>query len=189
MFQHIEPFNGWWHLYNHELDKRSPFHGVEHSLFEYNRHIYTFEANPLWDTIESENLLVKILFADYESGYAIIELLGEWNDLQLNDFRLLREHCLDLMFECGITQFILVCENVFNAYLGPDDYYEEFFDYIEDGWLVLFRAREAVLAEFSRYGLDRYVFWSPQLEMMNWRKLKPDQLHEVVQQSINQVLK
>ena len=81
----IEPFFGWLPWYNHEVDERSPFHDVEHNLFYYDRSINRIPAHPLWDDMGSESLLLKILFADYQEGYAIIELFGEWNDLYEND--------------------------------------------------------------------------------------------------------
>lgn len=184
----VEPFYGWLGLYNHEEDERSPFHGVEHNLFEYDRYIYTFPAHPTWDTIESESLLVKILFVDYERGYAIIELLGEWNDLQYNDFKLLCEGCLSYLVDQGINRFALICENVFNVYLGPDDYYEAFQDELEDGWLCLLRARAGVKQEFCHFGLDQYVFFSEELDAIKWRKLRPWQLYDLLQKHIERPL-
>ncbi len=184
----IEPWYGWLHLYNHEIDPNSPFHDVQHSLFEYNRRIYTFEAHPQWDEIDSENLLLKILFANYDEGYAIIELLGEWNDLHYNDFRLMRQHCLDQLVRCGIDKYIFICENVFNAWLEQDDYYEEFVEEIEHGWMCMIRARENVLEDFRAYGIDSYFFWSPEFDAIRWRKLKPDQLFEFVNQHMGRFL-
>ena len=112
----IEPYHGWLHLYSHDIDPNSPFHEVEHSLFEYNRRIYSFEAHPQWDEIGSENLLVKLLYANYDDGYVVIEMMGEWNDLHYNDFMLLRRHVLDQLVMAGIDKFIFICENIFNAW-------------------------------------------------------------------------
>lgn len=189
MFQHIEPFPGWHGYYDPTTDPQSPHYGVEHSLFAYDRHIYTFDANPLWDTIGSENLLVKILFADYEYGYAIIELLGEWNDLHENDFRLLKRHLLEPLLAHGIQKFILICENVFNGYFDADDYYEELHEELEDGWAVLLRARPGVRSEMERYGLGGYFFWSDALDAINWRKLKPWLLYEAAEASMTKLLR
>ena len=36
---------------------------------------------------------MKILFADYEQNFAIIELIGEWNDAIENDIMTLEEGC------------------------------------------------------------------------------------------------
>lgn len=177
MFQDIEPHYGWLGFYSHENDPNSPFHGVEHSLFEYNRRVYTYAAHPLWDDIESESLLVKILYANYLDGYAILELFGEWNDLFENDFRLLMENCLLQLQEAGVTRFVFICENVFNIHLQSDDYYQAFLDELGDeGWMLILRPRQAVWSEIQRYGLAQYFFQHPDLDMLNWRKLKPWQL-------------
>lgn len=186
MFQHLEPFDGWLLLYSHDRDPYSPFHEVEHSLFEYNRHIYTFEAHPLWDTIESESLLVKILYAQYDDGYAILELLGEWNDLHDNDFRLLWENCLHPLVVSGISRFILICENVFHIYPDADDYYQQATEALEDdeGWICLLRARPHVLQEMEAYGIGQYLFYSPHLEALRWRKLKPWEVYTQVRDQL-----
>ncbi len=189
MFQDIEPYYGWLGYYSTETDPRSPFAAVEHNLFEYDRYVYTYAAHPLWDSIESESLLVKILYADYGRGYAILELLGEWNDLHENDFRLLCENCLTYLIDGGVRQFILVCENVFNAYPNTDDYYEALLDELGDtGWVCLLRARPHVLEEFVRYGLSPYLYWNPEFDGLRWRKLKPWQLYDVVAEGMQRLL-
>ena len=184
----IEPFYGWLHLYNHEQDECSPFHNVEHNQFFYDRKVYTYPAHPLWDTIRSESLLVKILYANYDGGWAIIELFGEWNDLFENDFKLLAENCLTYLLDQGINKFILVCENVFNIYLNEDDYYEAMSDELEDGWMCLLRARENVLEEMREYNIAQYFYWSPALDDLNWRKYKPGKLFEVIRSAQERLL-
>lgn len=189
MFQEIEPYYGWLHQYSHDTDERSPFHDVEHNLFAYDRAIYTFPAHPLWDSIGSENLLVKILYADYDSGYAILELLGEWNDLHENDFRLLYDNCLAVMATEGIERFILIAENVFNVWLDQDDYYDALAEELgAEGWLCLLRARPHVKQEFEQYGISRYFYWSQELDDIAWRKTKPQQLYQLVQQRLQLLL-
>ena len=188
-FHDIEPHYGWLGFYSHDIDENSPFHTVEHNLFEYDRYVYTFPAHPLWDDIESEGLLVKILFANYEEHYAIIELFGEWNDLHQNDFKLLCENCLTYLVDAGVTQIIFIAENVFNIYLEADDYYEAFTEELESGWMCLLRARTAVHEELRRYGIDRYFYWNAELDEMNWRKLKPWQLHQLVAARMQRLLK
>jgi hypothetical protein len=188
MFQAIEPFYGWLHLYSHDQDEASPFHEVEHSLFEYNRKIYTFDAHPLWDSIESESLLVKILYADYTEGFAILELFGEWNDLHENDFRLLSENCLQILLGAGINKFILICENVFNVHLDSDDYYADLADELEDGWLCLLRARKNVLEEFDKYNISPYFYWNRRFDDLKWRKMLPWQVYELVRKGREQPL-
>lgn len=188
MFEHIEPFYGWLHLYNHEGDEYSPFHEVVHNLFYYDRQIYTFNAHPCWDTIESESLLLKILYADYGQGFAILEFLGEWNDLFDNDFKLLSERCLRFLLEAGINKFIFIVENVFNAYLQQEDYYHDFTDELADGWMCLLRPRPNVVEEFERYNIGPYFFWSEALDELRWRKLKPWELFEVVERTMHRYL-
>ncbi|MDX1906637.1 MAG: hypothetical protein SF053_06340 [Bacteroidia bacterium] len=176
----IEPFYGWLDLYSHETDTLSPFHEVEHSQFYYDRSVNQIPAHPLWDEIGSESLLVKILFADYEAGYAIIELFGEWNDLYDNDFKLLAENCLTWLVDNGINQFILICENVFHAYLERDDYYEAMQEELEDGWICILRARETVQVEMDAYGIMSYFYRSPILDELAWRRMRPRQLYDLI---------
>lgn len=186
--QDIEPFYGWLNLYQHDRDERSPFHGVVHSEFYYDRAVYNYLAHPLWDNIESESLLVKILYADYEKGYAIIELFGVWNDLLQNDFGLLRENCLLPLVENGIQQFIFICENVLHVYVEEDDYYQAMVDDLEDGWMCLLRTREHVREDLREYQLDQYFFWSPELDDLLWRKLKPWQIWAMVRDKMDRLL-
>jgi len=190
MFQHVEPYHGWLMYYENASDERSPFHDVEHSLFHYDRQIYTFAAHPLWDTIQSESLLTKILYADYERGTAVVELLGEWNDLFENDFRMLRQQLSDPLYQEGIQKFIFICENVFNAYVEGNDYYQELAEFLEEeeGYLVLLRCRDNVKEDLKAYGIDEFFFWSPQLDSLNWRKLKPWFLLDAVDEQMTKVL-
>ncbi|MDX2284085.1 MAG: hypothetical protein NW241_07975 [Bacteroidia bacterium] len=184
----IEPFYGWLELYSHDQDERSPFHEVQHNLFYYDRFIHNIPAHPLWDDIGSESLLVKILYADYEEGYAIIELFGEWNDLFDNDYKLLGENCLTYLVDHGICRFILICENVFHIYLGSDDYYEAMQEELGDGWICALRLRSHVQEEMVQFGISSYIFWSPVLDEAPWRKTKPHQLYELVQLGMRRIL-
>jgi len=188
MFEHIEPYYGWLHLYSHEMDEMSPFHEVEHNLFYFDRHVYTFNAHPLWDSIESESLLMKILFVDYDSGYTIIELFGEWNDLFENDFKLMCENCLDIMLYYGVEKYIFICENVFNIYFEHDDYYSHFMEQLEEGWMCVLKARSNVLEEFVKYDIQQYFYWNHELDKLNWRKLKPWEIKDKIDASISKLL-
>lgn len=184
----VEPFDGWQLYYDANMDDRSPFRDADHQFHATTRQIYNYVANPLWEPIGSESLLVKILFADYDRGYGIIELIGEWNDLHQNDFKLLVEECLAIMQYEGINKFIFICENVFNIYVNDEDYYEAFTDELQDGWVCLLRARDHVKEDFQSYGLDQYLFWSPQIDEIMWRKLRPWQLFEAAENVINRPL-
>lgn len=185
----IEPFYGWLAYYHHEEDKRSPFHDVQHNQFYYDRSINRIPAHPLWDQVGSESLLVKILYADYHEGYAVIELFGEWNDLFENDYKLLAENCLTYLIDEGINRFILVCENVFNIYLESDDYYEALQEELGDGWICLLRPRERVYEEMEEYQIAPYFFHSPVLDDLNWRTIKPPKLYEAVKTRMPKLLR
>ncbi len=78
--QNIEPSFQWEHKYNASKDPNSPFFGRTYSEIEYEHTIYGYYIHPLWDEIESETLYLKILYADYQHKFCIIELFGEWND-------------------------------------------------------------------------------------------------------------
>ena len=186
---HIEPFYGWLNRYSHEADTRSPFHHVEHNLFYFDRSINRIPAHPLWDDIGSESLLVKILYADYGEGFAIIELFGEWNDLFENDFKLLAENCLTYLMDNGINKFILVCENVFHIYPDADDYYQALQEELGlEGWMCTLRARENVWEEMLQYGIASYFYRSPILDEVPWRKIKPNQLFQLVEERMCKLL-
>ncbi len=81
----IEPYFNWRHLYIADEDVKSPFYGRTYSEFEFTQTVYNFYIHPQWDDFGSSTLYIKILFADYETGFAIIEMIGEWNDAIEND--------------------------------------------------------------------------------------------------------
>ena len=95
----IEPYYNWQYLYNSETDELSPYYGEEHSLFEFSNTVYNFYVHPQWDAFGSENLYLKILFVDYEDGYCIIEMIGEWNDAIINDSMTLKRNIIDVMIK------------------------------------------------------------------------------------------
>lgn len=185
---HVEPHYLWLKYYDSEADERSPFHGVVHNEFFYDRQVYQYLAHPQWDFIGSEGLLVKIIFADYERGYAVIELFGVWNDLLENDYRLLAENCLTYLIDNGINKIVLICENILNVYLDSEDYYEAIQDELGDGWICLIRAREHVQREMQDFSIDQYFFWSEELDELHWRKLTPWQLIGAVDLKMRKLL-
>lgn len=178
----IEPFYGWLKHYDPEADHRSPFYGVVHNAFFFDRQVHEYLAHPLWESIGSEGLLVKLLYVDYDRGFAVLEMFGVWNDLLENDFKLFIENCLSRMIQEGISRFVLVMENVLNIYLEADDYYQEITEMLgEGGWICLLRTREHVLRELSAYGIDAYFYWAEGLDELRWRKLKPWQLLTLIE--------
>ncbi|HSZ25527.1 MAG TPA: hypothetical protein VK766_07420, partial [Cytophagaceae bacterium] len=112
--QDIEPFYNWEIYYNSSEDSLSPFFQVEYNLHHYTNEIYGYYIHPLWDYIGSETLYIKILFADYDTGFLIMELFGEWNDALHNDIMHLKRNVIDHFTLQGIRKYILIGENVFN---------------------------------------------------------------------------
>jgi hypothetical protein len=56
--------------------------------------VYDHVIHPQWDNFGS-TLYLKLLFADYDEGYVIIELIGEWNDLLHNDIMFLKRNIIE----------------------------------------------------------------------------------------------
>jgi hypothetical protein len=179
--QDIEPFYNWRELYTSEEDVRSPFYEREYSEFEYTHTIYNYYIHPQWDFMGSPTLFIKIIFADYESGFAIIELIGEWNDAINNDIMILKRDIVDELIRHGINKFILVGENVLNFHSSDDCYYEEWLDDIEEGWIAGINFRDHVLKEMSDTNIDYYITFGGEFNDMDWRTHSPFQLLERIQ--------
>ena len=73
----IEPHYNWRDYYIASEDERSPFYGRIYSEFEFTHAIYDHVIHPQWDEIESPTLYIKILYVDYDQGFATIEMIGE----------------------------------------------------------------------------------------------------------------
>lgn len=174
----IEPHYNWRTHYRVEEDVNSPFYGKEYSEFEFTESLYDHLIHPQWDNIGSPSLFIKIIYADYLQGYAIIELLGEWNDCLHNDIMFLKRDIADHLMERGINKFILIGENVLNFHYSDDCYYEEWFEDVvdENGWIALLNFNDFVLREFSEIDLDAYFVLGGQLNEINWRTKKPKAL-------------
>lgn len=172
----IEPFYNWRHLYISAEDENSPFYGREYSEFEFSNKIYNYYIHPQWDDMGSETLYLKILFVDYDEQYAIIELIGEWNDCINNDIMLLKRDIIDELIYMGIHKFIMIGENVLNFHPSDDSYYEEWFQDVDDGWIVFLNFQEHVMKEFKRSNLDYYFISDGELNEFNWRKFSPGQV-------------
>ncbi|MEO6488864.1 MAG: hypothetical protein ABIO04_02900 [Ferruginibacter sp.] len=177
--QDIEPFYNWRHLYTAEEDMLSPFYGRSYSEFEYSQTLYNYFIHPQWDEFGSRTLYMKILYTDYDLNYAIIELLGEWNDAIENDIMTIRREVTDLLYHEGITKFILVAENVLNFHSSDDSYYEEWKEQLEDehGWVVVLDMPEQSKYDFKKARLTNYI---ELLEMPQWRTLKPDLVFQMI---------
>ena len=182
---YVEPHYNWRGYYIASEDPSSPFYGREYSEFEFNNSIYNFYIHPQWDTIGSPTLFIKILFTDYETGFVIIELLGEWNDAIENDIMILKRDIIEPIMEQGITKFILIGENVLNFHYSDDCYYEEWFDEVEDGWIAMVNFHEHVISEFERANIDHYFLMGGELEEIEWRTYLPQQFFDKVESLVN----
>jgi hypothetical protein len=179
--QDIEPYYNWRHVYIASEDEKSPFYGREYSEFEYTHAIYNYLIHPQWDDIESPTLYIKILNVDYDQKYAIIELMGEWNDLINNDIMLLKRDIIEKIMESGVNKFILIGENVLNFHASDDCYYQEWFEEVEEGWIAFLNFRKHVLDEFQSANIDYYILSGGQLSDIAWRTSSPQQLFEKVE--------
>jgi hypothetical protein len=186
--QDLEPFYRWRDLYVSEEDERSPFYGIEHNEFQYTTTIYNYYIHPQWDDMGSETLYLKILFVDYEEKYAIIELIGEWNDAINNDIMLFKRDIIDDLIFHKINKFIIIGENVLNFHSSDDSYYEEWFEDVEDGWIVFLNFRDHVLKEFKNAGLDYFFNTGGELNDLEWRKFSPGQVFGNVSKIISKRL-
>ncbi|MEO6837733.1 MAG: hypothetical protein ABI261_03375 [Ginsengibacter sp.] len=177
--QDIEPFDNWNYLYTSENDEFSPFYGREYSEFEFTNTVYNYYIHPLWDEFGSRTLYLKILMADYDEHYLIMELIGEWNDAIENDIMKLKREVIDEFLRNGITKFILIAENVLNFHNSDDCYYEEWREDIEDegGWIVALNMPPQTQHDFIKGRLNNYV------ELLNipaWRTMKPEVFYNQV---------
>jgi hypothetical protein len=130
-------------------------------------------VHPQWDNIGSPTLFIKILFVNYEKSYTIIEFLGEWNDILQNDIMTLKRDIIDELIGEGIQKFILICEHVMNFHFSDDCYYEEWFEDIDEGWIAIVNPASHVAAEFKDGNLDQYLLMGGDLDIVEWRTMKP----------------
>jgi len=171
----IEPYFNWRHYYISSEDERSPFYAREYSEFEFTDQVYNYMIHPQWDNIGSPTLFIKIIYTDYEEGYTVIELIGEWNDAINNDIMTLKRDIIEPLIYEGIDKFILIGENVLNFHYSDDCYYEEWFDELDDGYIALINFHEHVVKEFNEIHLDQYFVLGGELEEFAWRTYTPTQ--------------
>jgi hypothetical protein len=183
----IEPYFRWRDFYVAEEDDKSPFFEREYSEFTFSNKVYNFFIHPQWDDFGSETLYLKVLFVDYDDGYAIIELLGEWNDAVGNDIMFLKRDVIDEMIEKEVFKFILIGENILNFHSSDDSYYEEWWEDISDerGWVVLLNTLQHVTEEMQRAGIQHFINLGKGFDTVNWRPQKPERLYEAIETIIN----
>lgn len=184
----IEPYYKWRDDYIAAEDDKSPFYQRQYNEFSYDKQIYNYLLHPQWDYFGSETLYIKVLFVDYERSYAIIELIGEWNDAIDNDIMILKREILESIISEGITKFILVGENILNFHSSDDCYYEEWFQEIDDGWIAGINFRQHVIDEFKSNNIDYFINFGGELDELNWRQLKPLQFYKRVEEQLTKRL-
>ena len=180
----IEPYYNWRHIYTSEEDKLSPFFGQVYSEFEYSQTVYNYYIHPQWDAFGSKTLYLKVLIADYEEKYAVIELLGEWNDAIENDIMTLKREVIDVFELNGITKFIFIAENVLNFHSGDKDYYEEWYEEVCDnnGWIVCLNMPEQTQHDFRKAKLNRMI---ELIDLVDWRVYKPFHLFKKIDNELS----
>ena len=184
----IEPYYKWRDDYIASEDKQSPFYSTEYNEFEFDKQLYNYLIHPQWDSFGSNTLYLKILFVDYDRGYCIIELIGEWNDAINNDIMLMKRELFDVMVDQGVNKFILIGENVLNYHASDDCYYEEWFQEVEDGWIAGVNFQEHVIREFKNSNIDYYINFGGSLDDLSWRTLKPLQVFKKVEEQLTKRL-
>ena len=182
----IEPYYNWQHYYVSEEDPNSPFYGKEYSEDECSDTIYDHYIHPQWDNFGSDTLYLKIIYANYDRGISIIELMGEWNDCLHNDIMFLKRNVIEQLMSSGIHKFILIGENVLNFHYSDDCYYEEWFEEVmdEEGYIVLLNFRNHVLQEFKAGGIDQYFLSGEGFKKVNWRTDDPVKISEMLDQFV-----
>ncbi|RMG78828.1 MAG: hypothetical protein D6714_17330 [Bacteroidetes bacterium] len=182
----LEPFYRWRDRYTAEEDELSPFFRRVYDEFYFTHKIYNYLIHPQWDFFGSETLYMKILFADYTHGFAIFEMLGEWNDCLQNDIMFLKRDVVDLMARRGIHKFIILCENVLNFHGSDELYYEEWWEDVceEDGWVCFINLLEHVEEEMRATQIHHYVNLGGAFNDFNWRVLSPKGVFKAVEKML-----
>lgn len=184
----IEPHYNWRHVYRAEDDPRSPFYQKEYNEMAFTHTVYNHYIHPQWDSIDSATLYLKLLYTNYDIGFCIIELMGEWNDTLYNDGMFLKRNFIDYLIEEGIDKFILIGENILNFHSSDIDYYEEWFDDIEDGWISCINFRDHIADEIKMAHMDYYMAIGGDFDDIPWRSLGPLKVFERVQAMISKRL-
>jgi hypothetical protein len=179
----IEPHFGWREKYRAETDQRSPFFGREYDEFGFTNKVYNYLLHPQWDEFGAETLYLKQLFTDYEEGYVIIEMIGEWNDAVHNDVMHFKREFIDQLIGNGIRYFIIIMEGVLNFHGDDTDYYEEWLEEIrdEEGWVVMLNVHPHVEDEMVQTRLDNYLHFGDPFNSLTWRPQKPERIYEAIE--------
>ncbi len=180
----VEPHYMWRELYLAVEDERSPFYGHQNNEVYFTDTIYNHWIHPQWDNFGAETLFMKQLYTDYEEGYTLLEFIGEWNDVLHNDVMTLKRDVLEPMMQEGIRYFILIGDNLLNFHADQSDYYEEWFDELEGGWIALVNFRKHLREEIQQYHLDYYMVIGGELDELNWRRWAPQKVFSSVRRLV-----
>ncbi len=183
----IEPHFRWRDVYIASEDKRSPFYGRQYDEFYFSNKLYNFYLHPQWDEFGSSTLYAKVLFADYDRGYALIELIGEWNDALHNDVMFLKREIADAMLQEGIDKFVFFCDNVLNFHGAEDDYYAEWAEEVreEEGWIVLLNIRPHMEEEMHASRLHYFLHFGMDYNHIEWRAQRPQLVFQLIEAMIH----
>lgn len=184
----IEPFHGWRKYYVSEEDPNSPFYEKKYNYDQYSDTIYGYYIDPAWDFMGSETLYVKILYTNYSLGFAVIELLGEWNDAINNDIMHLKRNIIDYLLQDEIIHIVLIGENVLNFHGSDDSYYEEWYEDVESGWIIAAGFRDFIIDEWRKFNVDSYFHYGGPLELENWRTYNPKNLFDLIDSAVQRRL-
>ena len=182
----IEPHYRWRDIYIASNDNRSPFYGRKYSEYYETNKLYNFFLHPQWDEFGSTTLYSKILYINYEQGYALIEMIGEWNDTLYNDIMFLKREIADALYKEGVTKFVFFCENVLNFHGAEDDYYAEWAEDIleEEGWVALINVREHVEQELLDSHLDQFLRFGIAFNNIPWQVQKPQIVFKLIEEMV-----
>ena len=185
----IEPHYHWREHYASERDPRSPFHGRAYSEFTFTNKVYNYYVHPQWDDFGSQTLYAKHLWSDYDEGYAIVELIGEWNDALYNDVRFVKEEIVDPLMAQGVHSFVLLCEHVLNFHHDDNCYYAEWAEEARDagGFVALLNVLPHVADELREGLIDPYVYFGERFSDVAWRPKKPRDLCRAVRALVDSV--
>ncbi len=184
----IEPFYSWRDIYVASEDEKSPFYGRQNSEVFFEHVIYDHYIHPQWDYFGSQTLYLKLLYTDYDLKFCIIELFGEWNDVLYNDIMFLYRNVIEELMEQGIQYFILIGENVLDFHSDTDDYYAEWFDNLDEGWIIALNFRDHVREEFEMANIDYFLTFGGGFDEFAWRTLSPAQLFSHLEDQITKRL-
>lgn len=170
-----------------EEDALSPFYKRVYNEFEYTQTLYNYFIHPQWDDFGSKTLYMKMLYVEYDYQFAIIELIGEWNDAIENDIMTLRRNITDHLNKKGIIKFIIISENVLNFHSSDDSYYEDWKEQLEDdnGWIAILNMPQQSQYDFKKSRITNYVSFH---EMNEWRTYKPELIFQQIDNYIQRQL-